>query len=323
MKKPSSEARLEQLGAVNNDPFAASSLKLLGDALADRSFAVVGRAAEIVARHQIGGLDDDLCNAFDRVMRGGGLADKGCTAKTAIANALYRLGAGPGELLLRGARHVQREPVWGGTADTAGNLRGLCGMALVAVGHPDALFELVRLLTDPEIEARRHAVRAVAATETTAGELLLRLKTGAAANDPEIRAECLAALMQMAPDRSLEFVADHLRDPVPAVRETAAIALGESHLPEALAVLTGACRTEPDLRARAALLLPIALVRTPESFAFLLEVLSDAPDTMARAAAEALRIYQHDDARAAQIRRAAAKRGDRAFARWVEALLGR
>jgi HEAT repeat protein len=322
MKQPSSEARLERLNIVHDDPLGGASLEVLRGALGDRSFAVVARAAEIVARHEIGSLDDELCGAFDRMMKGGGLADKGCTAKTAIANALYRLGAGPGDLLLRGARHVQREPVWGGTADTAGNLRGLCGLALVATGHPEALFELVRLLADLEIEARRHAVRAVASTGTTAGELLLRLKAEESAGDPEIRAECLSALVQMEPHRSLDFVAGYLRDGAPAVRESAAIALGESHLPEALQILVDAYGAEPDLRARSALLLPVALIRSPESFAFLLQVVSDAPDTMAAAAAEALRIYQHDEARAAAIRQAAARRGDRAFSRRVKELLG-
>ena len=84
-------------------------------------------------------------------------SDKGCAAKTAIAEALAAMEYGEPEPFLRGVRHVQREPVWGGTEDTAGRLRAACILGLMGTGYPDAAREAVDLLADPQPDARAAA----------------------------------------------------------------------------------------------------------------------------------------------------------------------
>ena len=54
-----------------------------------------------------------------------------CWAKNALAQTLAAFDYQDKELFLAGMRHVQLEPVWGGSSDTAGPLRGLCALALV------------------------------------------------------------------------------------------------------------------------------------------------------------------------------------------------
>ena len=102
-------------------------------------------------------------------------------------------------VLLQGARHVQMEAVWGGSVDTAGNLRGVCVTTLVEESHPGAMYEAVRLLADPMPEARRHAVQAVAAAGRVESELLLRMKALHGDPDDTIVADAIAALMRIDP----------------------------------------------------------------------------------------------------------------------------
>ncbi len=79
----------------------------------------------------------DLLAAFRRFLADPS-KDKGCLAKIAIAEALTRLEHEEAEIFLEGIRHMQREPVWGGTEDTAAWLRGLCAIGLAGCRHPRA-----------------------------------------------------------------------------------------------------------------------------------------------------------------------------------------
>ena len=83
----------------------------------------------------------------------------------AIATALHRSGAYEDALFLIGMRWVQREPVWGGTVDVACELRSMCAMALLRLGHPSAATEVAELLADPEPAARAGAAHAIAYSE--------------------------------------------------------------------------------------------------------------------------------------------------------------
>ncbi len=68
------------------------------------------------------------------------------------------------------------EPVWGGTADTAADVRGTCAIGLVATGYPRALVAIAALLYDAEPDARLGAIRAAANGTPREAELLLRSK---------------------------------------------------------------------------------------------------------------------------------------------------
>jgi hypothetical protein len=135
---------LARLATVREDPESAASLEALRAALAGRSGAAVAKAARLVGELELAVLATDLVTAFERIL-GGGCADPGCTAKTAIADALYRLGHDAAGVFLRGIRHVQMEPVFGGRVDTAVDLRGACALGLVRIGYRDALLELADL----------------------------------------------------------------------------------------------------------------------------------------------------------------------------------
>ena len=156
---------------------------------------------------EIESLTPDLAAAFERFLDQPVKSDPGCAAKAAIADALYRIGAIESDVYLKGVRHVQMEPVWGGRADTATQLRGTCALALVRVHHPDFLVELGDLLADREAPVRRMAAQALAYSESAGAVPLLRLKALVGDDDPQVVGECLLALLRIAPRDSVEFAA--------------------------------------------------------------------------------------------------------------------
>ena len=116
-------------------------------------------------------------------------------------------------------------------------------------------------MADPEAEARQLGVRAVAATGRPEVELLLRLLVLCGAAGPETVAECLANLMHAWAEDSLDFVLGYCTHADVVIRESAAIAIGESRLPQAFECLRKRWDDEADPALRRTLLLPIALVR--------------------------------------------------------------
>jgi HEAT repeat protein len=110
-------------------------------------------------------------------------------------------------------------------------------MGLVASGYPRALVELTALLNDSDAAARMGAVRAIACGNPREAELLLRSKALAGDAEPQVLGECFTGLLGVEPDESLKFVAGYLTHADEAVRELAALALGESRLDAALAPL--------------------------------------------------------------------------------------
>ena len=197
--------------------------------------------------------------------------DPGCAAKEAIADALYRLGAPEIDVYQRGIRHVQLEPVYGGKQDTAVQLRGTCGLALVRVHHPDYLIALAELLADREAPARRIAAQALGYSENPAAQPLLRLKALIGDEEPQVLSECLLALLAVAPDASLEFVAGFLDGRTPDNAEAAALALGGSRLPAALPLLCEWWERTFDANLRRTALLAIAMLKSDAAIAYLLE----------------------------------------------------
>ena len=231
------EATLAKLDQARADPTAPASIALLRSVLAGRSSHAAAQAAAIIAAHEIDGLLPALIAAFAHFLEDPIRRDPGCAAKEAIADALYRLGAPEIDVYQRGIRHVQLEPVYGGKQDTAVQLRGTCGLALVRVHHPDYLIALAELLADREAPARRIAAQALGYSENPAAQPLLRLKALIGDEEPQVLSECLLALLAVAPDASLEFVAGFLDGRAPDNAEAAALALGGSRLPAALPLL--------------------------------------------------------------------------------------
>src|SRR5580700_3354450 len=123
----------EQISALDNlrqlSPEAC--IEPLRKALANRNNFVVAKAADLVRQFQLTQLIPELLTAFDRSFENPVKSDPQCWAKNAISRALAHFEHQDAEVYLRGMHHIQLEPVWGGTSDTAGTLRATCALALV------------------------------------------------------------------------------------------------------------------------------------------------------------------------------------------------
>ncbi|MGB7415432.1 MAG: HEAT repeat domain-containing protein [Thermosynechococcaceae cyanobacterium] len=261
--------------------------------LSSRQASIVAQSAKHFGKRGITQFIPELVQAFGRFMDKAGHNDPNCLAKTAIAETLYRLEASTTNLFLQGIRHIQMEPVWGGSTDTAAKLRGNCALGLVRSHHPNVMTELADLLADPEAPARMVAARAIAYSENPQGVPLLRLRARLG-DEPQVLAEYLAALLQLAPAQSMTFVSGFLSDPNLQVQELVALALGESKQPEALEPLVSWWKTVRETELRGSGLLAIAMLRTDDAFQFLIDQVAGGPEMVAQAAIQALEIYRQD-----------------------------
>jgi len=295
VKRRRLEGTLLALRRARESPQTEESRQELHRVLQGEGCHAVARAAAIVGELGMDALVPDLVAAFPRFFDGLPRADPGCSAKTAIVEALRRLGHDDRALYRRGARHVQREPVFGGRVDTAVDLRGASALALAETAGADVLVDLANLLADSEPPVRISAARAVAAHGRGTGIPMLHLKVLAGDTEPRVVCECLLALLRLDPREELPFVASFLENGDEAA-EAAAVALGESRLAEALPILRA--WLEPARRrglGRAALL-AIASLRRDEAVDLLLSLARDEEPPTAREALAALALVGNDPA---------------------------
>jgi HEAT repeat protein len=285
---------LDALSRLRENPAVPGILSELGGYLGNRSSVVVAKAAKLVAEFELHDLEPQLVNAFHRFMTNPAVTDKGCGAKTEIVRALEALGAAEAATFLTGIRHIQMEGSFGPPVDTAAGLRAASAVGLVHMNHPDAILEIVTLLVDREDDARIGAVRALSYSGQPATVPLLRLKVMAGDASTDVIAESFLALLEVAPETSLPFVAAYLDSSNAAIAETAAIALGESRQPEAIATLKnkwpGGSETQ-----RRALLTGLAVARDDSAFEFLFSLVESAIEKIAAEAITALAIHQQDE----------------------------
>jgi hypothetical protein len=298
-----------KLNAIRADPTSEGGVATLAEAIGSQHSIAIAQAAHLVSTHEIHALIPPLADRFYWLLEKAGDRDPGCQAKAAIADCLYRLEHRDADLWLRGIRHVQPEPTWGGQVDTAPKLRGICALGLVRMNYPDGMVELADLLADPEPEARIGAARAIAYSENPVGVALLRLRIQVG-DTPTVLGECVAALLQLSVERGMPLAAQLLEvgrkesDDRAAIEtaEVIALVLGESRLPEAFPVLRDWWQrtTHRDLRPTG--LLAIAMLRRDEAIQWLLQLLAEAPKPDAAGALEALGLYQNDPTLWAQVR---------------------
>jgi HEAT repeat protein len=285
---------LEALSRLRENPAAPGVVAELGKYLGNRSGVVVAKTAKIVAEFELHDLEPQLVSAFQRFMTNPAVTDKGCNAKTEIVRALEALGAAEADVFLAGIRHIQMEGSFGPPVDTAAELRAASAMGLVHMNHPDAILEIVNLLVDRQDAARAGAVRALSYSGQAATVPLLRFKVMAGDASTDVIAESFVALLAVAPETSLPFVAGYLDSSNAAIAETAAIALGQSRQPEAIATLKskwpGASETQ-----RRALLTGLAVARDDGAFEFLFWVVESAIEKVAAEAIAALAIHRQDE----------------------------
>jgi len=279
-------------------------------ALSDRHFLVVSRAATLAGERLLHELIPELRDAFTRFLQDPVKRDPRCKAKNAIARALVTLECQDVAFYQAGIRYRQLEPVWGGRADTATDVRCSCAMGLAASGHPRAVAELTGLLNDPEVEVRCGAARAISCGNPLEAEAVLRLKVQIGDAQPQVIGECFGALLAIAPEYSLPLVADFLRTKDDALQEYAALALGESRLPAALKLLREAWDELVSPDARGTLIRAAALHRSAEAFEWLLILIETSTLQLAGLAADSLAVYERNTRLMEQVQAAKARRTD-------------
>jgi hypothetical protein len=261
--------------------------------LGHKSNIVVAKAAEVSAALGLGDLAPEMEGAFGRFFE---VEDKGCLAKTAIVVALNAMSAGSEGTFVRGLHHVQMEASWGPPVDVAGGLRATSALALASRGLPAALLaEISDLLADPVAGCRSAAARALAHAGHDSAALPLRLKLLAGDPEPEVVEECLAALVALAPKKSVGFLERLLgRAADASARGAILVALGTTRDDEALSILLRRFERDITPASRAALLPAVALTRLPRAVDFLLDLVATANRALAADALRALGQYRHD-----------------------------
>jgi HEAT repeat protein len=243
------EEQLEALGRLRSGS-AAEVIQLLRRGLTDRSNVVVAKAAKMAGELDARDAIPDLLAAFDRLFDDPVKRDPQCWGKTAIAKTLRDMEHADGAPFLRGARWVQFEPVWGGQADTAALLRGVCLLALP--GCADLRRETVmRFLVDALVESdaavRADAARAIGAMGGDEAALVLRLKSHTGDEAIAVTGQVFESLLAVERGEGLDFVRGFLRPEGGEVAEEAALAIGSSRMESGVEILIDAwehARTE-------------------------------------------------------------------------------
>ena len=321
------EQKIEALAALRKTADAQSAEAPLRKALADSNGFYVSKAAALVEHFGRQSLALDLAAAFDRFLdRDPVKSDPQCWGKNALIAALHTLGVRSAAPYLRGLRHVQLEPVWGGQADSAGALRGKCALALVdsELTAYQILTALTGLLVDPDKQARLDAVRAVARVAQPESALLLRLKTLTGDEHPDVMRECLLSLMTLAPAASIELVPRYLSPENELLCGDAAEALSLARHPEALEALLAFLRQRIPMTVRRSALLTLAASPLPEAGEYLLTVIAKEPTEAAEAAITALGASRFREEQRERVAAMVKSRGDKGLASaFTEAFVSR
>ncbi len=311
-KRKTIEERIEDFHSEcsNSDPAAVQAT--VKKALADRHFLLVKHAADLCEEHLFYDLEQDLIDAYQRFLKNPVKNDPNCMAKEAIARVMVALDSREVDFFSEGLRYHQHEPVWGGSEDTAVDLRVSCAMGLVNTSYSRALFELLPLLHDNNAQARKGAVRAISYTNPFAAEAVLRSKAIAGDPDPDVVGEIMNALLHVSPDESRVFVADILETTTDsAIRQSIALAIGASRLDEALEILQ-LCWDNKTLERGPdhALLFGAILHRSENAFAWLLDVVAEGDTSAAEFIIKELAIYRTDKKLGERLNATLVKRDD-------------
>jgi len=271
--KRSFEDQLAALEALRQQGPEASP-EPLRKALAHRNNYIVAKAADLVRDLHLDQLIPELLTAFDRFFTDPVKTDPQCWAKNSLSRALAAFEHQDAEVFLRGMRHIQLEPVWGGRSDTAGTLRATCALALVqcrSLAEADLLSHLVELFADKDKSVRVETARAIDQVGSPSAALLLRLKAILAADEPEVLGACYSGILHIEGAAAIPWVSRFLATSDDAAGE-AALALAATHSAQALAVLRKRFADESDPWFRSVLLSAIALTRQDEAFDFLFDL---------------------------------------------------
>ena len=292
MTKRTTEAKLDQLGNLNvsnSDPAALAALK---KALQDKNNLVVAKGAHLCREHTIADYVAEMKTAF-QYFADHPDKDKGCFAKKALVHALYALDHDDSGFYQQTVTLRQLEPVWGGSVDSAVDVRCWAALGLTLARDSRVVFDLLPLLYDSEAQARLGAVKAIACLPPTTAEPLLRTKVLAGDGDAYVIGECFHQLISIEPDFSVPFVASYLTDSDQEIVEYAALALGQCPHQDAFLALKQAYEESVFETARRYCLKALSLHRSREALDFLLDLLPEASTSEGAFIVEALSIHKH------------------------------
>jgi hypothetical protein len=278
------ESELAELDALREGLTAGAApdavvIEQLRKALGHRNNFLVAKAAKLAADAEMAALLPYVLAAFDRFFVDATKSDPQCWAKNALAIALVKLEHRGKDAYLRGMRHHQLEPVWGGQSDTAGALRGTCTLALVdcpGISDAELLAALLEPLTDTDKTVRVEAARALGQVGGVSAALPLRLLALRGSHEPEaeVMGAVYSSLLGLEGTAAIPLVARALEDGGETAGE-AAFALAEMRNAEALKALLARLRQGADVWFGSVLLSAIAVTRLPEAMDFLLAMIAD------------------------------------------------
>jgi len=278
-------ADLDALRTTNE----ALRLAALRKALTHRNNFIGAKAADLVREFRSTELIPDLLAAFDRFFENPEKSDPQCWGKNAISRALATLEYQEPGVFLRGMRHIQLEPVYGGRSDSAGTLRATCALALVqcrSLSNDDLLSHLLELFADEDKNVRAEIARAIEQVGSPTAALLLRLRATLGRDEPEVLGACFGGILRIAGVRAIPWVGRFLAAGDDTAAE-AALAIAGTHSLESLEFLRDALPKAKDPWFRSVLLSSIALTRQDSAVEFLVALVrTESLD--AEAAVEAL-----------------------------------
>ena len=270
------EDQVATLDALRQQPEQAR-LDPLRKAMGKRKNFIAAKAADLIREFGLRKLIPDLLKAFDRFFEHPEKSDPQCWAKNAISRALAAFEFQEADVFLRGMRHIQMEPVWGGRSDTAGTLRATCALALVqcrSLTETDLLAHLIDLVTDKDKAVRAEVIRAIEQVGSSSASLLLRQRAMLGDDEPEVLGACYGGILRIEGIRAIPWVAQFLTTADDSAGE-AALAIAGTRSPEAVEAQRNALAEASDPWFRSVLLSAIALTRQEAAIEFLLDLVKN------------------------------------------------
>lgn len=273
-------ARLQELENAPEGQAVAELRKVLGE----QNAFFIAEAARLAKTLELRQLEKDLVQACWKLLRKE-IEDLGCRAKRLVLETLVTFEAYVPELYVLGSKHVQIE-----YGDTAGGVRCICAYALAKIDYRDAVLDIAPMLFDALPEVRAAAAEALTSTADKNAAAILHVRLlGGGEGDGSVLEAMYRGLLILEPRRYLPVVGEALKEG----DQAAALALGESRLPEAFSVLKDALRTANG-GVESTILLSIGLLRMEEATGYLHELVDDASEHRAAKAIEALALHKHD-----------------------------
>jgi HEAT repeat protein len=306
-KRASVEERADALQPAADDPEAPGSPALIEEGLADKSWFVVARAADIVAQHPDERHREALERVWSRFADGSHKSDPGCRAKLAALTALDRLDLLDPEPFLPATRYRQHEPAFGGRSETAGTLRVRAVSALLRMRYSDALVLAGELLAEAERDVRAGVAQSLGYFALPGSDALLAHRLAVAGEEPVVLGECAQGLLRLNLEYALARLVTWLDGEDLTLREVASMALGQHEDDRAIGALTDwveRCAMEADI---ALGVQALGLSRQPRARGFLLELVRSGSLGRARAAIRALSVHHYDAQLRESVRRALAE----------------